>query len=75
MPLSVFAADETIDDIPVEDMVLPEPPDAGAEANPDPYGIMPLAYNYSTIPESIRQPSTPTTVLSLAMTATPTPWC
>ena len=53
MPLSVFAAEETIDDIPVEDMVLPEPPDAGAEANPDPYAIMPLAYNYSTIPESM----------------------
>ena len=53
MPLSVFAAEEMIDDIPVEDMVLPELPDAGAEANPDPYGIMPLAYNYSTIPESM----------------------
>ena len=25
MPLSVFAAEEMIDDIPVEDMVLPEP--------------------------------------------------
>ena len=52
MPLSVFAAEETIDDIPVEDMVLPEPPDAGAEANPDPYAIMPLAYRNRATPLS-----------------------
>lgn len=48
MPLSAFAAEEASDDIPVEDVVLPDPPDTEMDYNP--YPVMLMAYDYNAIP-------------------------
>ncbi len=52
MPLSAFAAEETADDISIEDMVLPDPPDEYVD-EVEQYAIMLLAYDYDEIPEEM----------------------
>lgn len=52
MPLSAFAAEETADDISIEDMVLPDPPDEYVD-EVEQYSIMLLAYDYDDIPEEM----------------------
>lgn len=52
MPLSAFAAEATDEDIPIEDMVLPDPPDEYVD-EVEQYSIMLLAYDYDDIPEEM----------------------
>lgn len=52
MPLSAFATEAADEDIPIEDMVLPDPPDEYVD-EVEQYSIMLLAYDYDDIPEEM----------------------